>query len=233
MILHPVRGIGDDFKLLGLLLDCKLHMDGAITDILKRARPKLHTLMRSRPYYNDVDMVLQFKTHILGIIESNIGGIYHATNTVLAPLDRLATSFVHALNMEMEEAFMNYNLAPSALRRDIAMLGFLHKCNLPNVHPHIRELFPPCRVGGSHNKQMWDIMTFENGTLFQNEMRRRSVFQLVHVYNALPQNVVSLSLVSEFQHELTQFARNKCNAGHADWQIFLSPRHFRGSLTLV
>ena len=80
---------------------------------------------------------------------------------------------------------------------------------------------------------MWDIITFENDTLFQNEMRRRSVFQLVHVYNALPQNVVALSLVSEFQHELTQFVRNKCNAGHADWQTFLSPRHFRGSLTLV
>ena len=80
---------------------------------------------------------------------------------------------------------------------------------------------------------MWDIMTFENGTLFQNEMRRRSVFQFVHFYNALSQNVVALSLVTEFQHELTQFARNKCNAGHADWQFFLSPRHFRESLTLV
>ena len=34
----------------------------AIMDILKRARPKFQTLMRSRPYYNDVDMVLQIKS---------------------------------------------------------------------------------------------------------------------------------------------------------------------------
>ena len=88
-------------------------------------------------------MVVQFKGHIFGIVESNIGGIYHATQTVLAPLDRLATSFVHALNIEVDVAFLQFNLAPLALRRDIAMLGFLHKCNLPHAHPHIRELFPP------------------------------------------------------------------------------------------
>ena len=62
-------------------------------------------LMRSRPYYSDNDMMLQFKTHILGILESNIGGIYHATQTVLAPLDMAVTTFVHALNIEVDIAF--------------------------------------------------------------------------------------------------------------------------------
>jgi hypothetical protein len=117
-------------------------MDEAVDAIIQRARPKCKALLRTRSFYNTVDMILQFKTHILGILESNVGGIYHATSTVLAPLDRIATRFVHELNLEVDFAFLHFNLAPLSLRRDIAMLGFLHKTNLPRGHPHIQDFFP-------------------------------------------------------------------------------------------
>ena len=97
VIVHPTSGVGEDFKLLGLVFDHKLRMDSGVEAILKRARPKSQMLLRSRPYYSDTDMMLQFKTHILGILESNIGGIYHATQTVLAPLDRVVTTFVSCI----------------------------------------------------------------------------------------------------------------------------------------
>ena len=104
-IVHPTRGEGDPFKLLGLVFDCKLRMDEAVGAIIQSARPKCKALLRTRAFYNTVDMILQFKTHILGILDSNIGGIYHATTTVLDPLDRIATRFVHELNLEVDFVF--------------------------------------------------------------------------------------------------------------------------------
>jgi len=234
VIVHPTRGVGEDFKLLGLVFDHKLRMDSGVDAILKTARPKCRMLMHSRPYYSNNDMIMQFKTHILGIVESNIGGIYHATQTVLAPLDRLATSFVHALNIEVDVAFLQFNLAPLALRRDIAMLGFLHKCNLPHAHPHIRELFPPMgrATRSTHSRAMWNILNFETGPTFHSEVLSRSIFHLTHVYNALPQHIANINDISQFQHALTHLARHKCIQHHANWQTFLSPRHFTGTLLI-
>ena len=103
--MHPTHGEGDAFKLLGLIFDFKLKMDEKIDAIIQRARHKCKALLRTRSLYNTVDTILQFKTHILGILESNIGGIYHATSTVLAPLDRIATRFVHELNLEVDFVF--------------------------------------------------------------------------------------------------------------------------------
>ena len=206
---HPTRGVGNDFKILGLVFDCKLHMEAAIAAILAKARPKCRALMRTKPFYNTADMILQFKTHISGILESNIGGIYHATATVLAPLDRVATTFAHFLNLDIDYAFLHFNLAPLGLRRDIAMLGFLHKCNLPHAHPHIRDLFPARpATSRTHSKQMWDIMGFQTQRTFHNEIYRRSIFHVVHVYNALPRRVVDCSTVSALQHELSQITRH-------------------------
>ena len=234
-VLHPLNGHGDTFKLLGLMIDVRLNMQEAIQAILKKARPKLQALMRTRAYYNYVDMFLQYKTHVLGLLESNIGGIYHATNTALAPLDRLQTTFVHNFNMNVKEAFVNMNLAPLCLRRDIAMLGFLHKCNLPHAHPDVLQLFPRMRTtgGGIHTKQLWDIMTLDRECQFQPELRRRSLFRLVHVYNALPQRVVDCGTVHDFQHDLTEMARHKLRQEHEDWQTFLSPRTFDDSRGIV
>lgn len=137
--------------------------------------------------------------------------------------------------MNVQEAFVNLNLAPLCLRRDVAMLGFLHKCNLPHAHADVLKLFP--RMGsagaGFHSKQLWDIMTLDRGCTFQPELRRRSLFRLVHVYNALPQSVVNCTTVHEFQHELTEMARHKLRQEHDDWQTFLSPRTFDDSRGIV
>ena len=88
----------------------------------------MRALLRTRGQYSIEDMFLQFKTHISGILESNIGGIYHATNTALAPhklIDRLQSAFADNFNMNDATAFQRYNLAPLCFRRDVAMLGFL------------------------------------------------------------------------------------------------------------
>ena len=168
---------------------------------------------------------MQFKTHVLGILEANIGGIYHASQHALGPLDRIPTTFVHALNLEVEEAFLKFNLAPLALRRDIAMLGFLHKLNLPDSHADIRALFPykPCISGDGHNKQFWQLPIMQRN-MQHPELLRRSIFNLVPVYNKLPQHVIDQSSVHDFQKKLTAAARYKCMNHHTDWNTFLSAR---------
>jgi len=228
VILHPSLGEGDVFRLLGLMVDNQLRMQAAVDALLKKARPKLQALMRTRAFYDLDNMVLQYKTHVLGIVESVTAGIYHAGSSILAPLDRVQTTFVHNFNLDVIDAFMNHNLAPLSLRRDIAMLGFLHKCILPGAHPEMEKLFP--RQGNGNDgapRRLWNILTFSRRT-FHPDLARRSLFGLTYVYNALPEHIVSLNTVQEFQHELTDLARRKIRHGHGDWETFLSPRSFNG-----
>ena len=228
VIMHPRNGWGDSFKMLGLKIDIRLCMEEAISAILQKTRPKMRALLRTRGQYSIEDMFLQFKTHILGILESNIGGIYHATNTALAPLDRLQSAFANNFNMNDATAFQRFNLAPLCLRRDVAMLGFLHKCNLPGAHSDVLLLFArrASRSSTGHNKQLWNIMNTHSECTFQPELARRSVFQLVHVYNSLPQSIVNCNSVSDFQHELTAVARHKLSLHHENWHTFLAARTF-------
>ena len=228
VVLHPTRGQGETFRLLGLMVDNALRMDTAVDTMLAKARPKCQALLRARSYYHTRDVILQFKTHVLGILECNTGGIYHATSTVLAPLDRLFRTFVHALNLDIDQVFLEFNLAPLGLRRDIAMLGFLHKCNLPGAHEHILELFPrsPHRPRGHHDKQLGSVLTSFAGQIFQVEMWKRSVLYLVHVYNALPQRIVDAPSVCRFQTLLTEVARKLARQRRLGWQTFLSAREW-------
>ena len=234
VILHPRYGVGATFKLLGLMVDTRLSMEEAVHAILQKARPKMRALLRTRGHYNVKDMFMQYKTHILVLLEANTGGIYHATDTTLGALDRFQRAFVNNFNMSEECAFHNFNLAPLCLRRDIAMLGFLHKRNLPDAHDDMIVLFPPRRgrPNGGHDKQMWNILTMQSENTFQTELARRSIFSLVHVYNAVPQRIVNCSSVSDFQRDLTNVARIKLDLQHANWHTFLSPRHFVSSQLL-
>jgi len=234
VVLHPRNGYGETFRLLGLMVDNGLTMEEAVAKLLKQARPKLQALMRTRAYFGINDMMLQYKTHVLGIVESVTGGIYHATTTTLAPLDRLQTTFVHNFNLSVEDAFLHFNLAPLSLRRDIAMLGFIHKSNLPDAHEDMLHLFPhmPFTHSACHDKQLWNLISITAGCTFYPEMAKRSLFQLVYVYNALPQHVVDNVEISLFQQALTDISRMKLTQDHSDWHTFLSPRSFDGTLNL-
>ena len=74
--------------------------------------------------------------------EADIGAIYHATQTVLEPLDRSLDHFLRDLQVDARSAFLEQNMAPLGMRRDIAMLGFLHKHMLGDTHGDICSLLP-------------------------------------------------------------------------------------------
>ena len=210
IIIHPQDGQGDNFKLLGCLIDVALTMNAEIDYLVSRAKPKIHALLRTRGIYSVKDMILQYKTHIWGITEHPNGCIVHATDTVLKRLDHLQTSFLSKLEIDESHAFLEYNFAPSALRRDIAVLGLLHKRVLVLAHPSFEELLPFLPADRrTHHDKMLDSRLSDCTKRYP--LWSRSIFGKVSVYNLLPNYVVHLPSVSEFQNVLTIIVKQRCH----------------------
>ena len=99
-------------------------------------------------------------------------------------------------------AFLHYNFAPSILRRDIGILGFLHKRILGLCHPAIVKFLPRVRDNW-HTKQ---LDTHQGRCISRNPLYERSLFNSIGICNRLPQYVVNTTSVKAFQKELTQMA---------------------------
>lgn len=198
--------------------------------MIKKINPKLKALLRTKPYYRISDLILQFKTHILPLLESNTPAIYHACTSILAPLDRIFNTFLSEIDITAERAFLEFNLAPPTLRRDIAMLAVLQRISLNKIHPLFKSILPSAptdrdqyifrRQGVRHNKQFLDrCIGNANGAL------KRSIFGLAAVYNHLPPYIVEMDEIKYFQQSLTEIARTSCRAAKKDWTLLFSPRH--------
>jgi hypothetical protein len=230
-VIHHKEGEGPDFRLLGPVFDPKLLMHTAIKKVANRARPKMIALLKTKRFYTTKEMIIQFKTHLLCVLESCSAAIYHASESVLDPLNRVVNHFLRDINVDPASAFLVFNLAPLGLRRDIGILGLLHKCTLGLAHPWLLELFPPCQYhmpantrysGGRHDRQ---ILERCKGNFL--EITRNSLFGLVRVYSFLPLKAVRCTTVKQFQRTLTDMAKQRCADGCEDWQTRFSPRVIR------
>ena len=76
-----------------------------------------------------------YKARVLGYVEYRTAAVYRATDTVLAPLNRLQENFLRQLGITPLEALMEFNLALLATRRDVAMLGLVHRAALRQGPP--------------------------------------------------------------------------------------------------
>ena len=219
--MHPTYGKGDNFKLLGTWIDVKLHMEAAVDAILATARPKVNALLRTRGLYDLSNMFMQYKTHVWGLAEYHNGCILHASWTTLSKLDRLQRHFVHELLLTEESAFIDYNFAPPSLRRQIGILGFIHKRVLGGCHIAIAQLLPWAQHHGIwHTKQ---IDCHNSQCICRHNLFNRSLFGVAQIYNRLPQQLVDIASVKHFQAALTNIAKRHCSLGHADWKsIFAS-----------
>ena len=229
-VLHPRHGEGENFKLLGCIFDVNLNMDSCVAKILSVARPKIRNLLRSRPYFTEQDLILQFKTHIWSFVEYFTPCIYHCGVTLLDRIDALQISFLRALDICEEEAFLDHNVAPLNTRRDVAILGFLHKCNLGHAHPSLRQLFyrdPLPRTRDNrifpllHDRRMFDEHFFDH----MPSLYHKSIFSQIRIYNLLAPAIVNVPSVHEFQSSLMRIVRRKLRAGDRDWKYALLARH--------
>ena len=120
--------------------------------MMKKARPKVTAILRTRHIYNDVDLINQYKTHVLPLLGFSSGAIFHAAKTHLWELKNIQKHFLNQIGMTHKTAFLDHNLAPRNLRRDIAVLGLLHKNTIGEAHPAFNVLFPHGDGGTNQRK---------------------------------------------------------------------------------
>ena len=163
----------------------------------------------------------------MSFIEYRTPGIYHASTTVLAPLDRILDRFLGDLHITALEVLLNFNLAPLSCRRDIAMLGLIHRTVLGLGPSQFRRWFkrdyhPPRMTGRFSQNTIRRLEERQDLTIL--DVGRRSVFGLIRVYNMLPNSVVQASSVKEFQRLLTMMMKILISQEYRRWDVLLSPR---------
>ena len=145
-------------------------------------------------------------------------------------IDRVQVRFLREIGISELTALQDYRLAPLPSRRDIGMLGVLHKINLNTAVPQLQTLFP---IVGSvvepagrqrlrhwrrlHSKQLATPVDFSS-----SDVLKRSLFGLVHCYNGLPQKVVDARSVKAFQQQLQSGLLKYAELGAEDWHFLYS-----------
>jgi len=130
---------GGDFKMLGVSFDVELSMAEAVEEIVIAASWKLRTLVRTRRFYTDADLIILYKAHLLSFIEYRTPALYHATRTVLNRLDDVQRHFLKDVGVDEVSALIEFHLAPLAVRRDVAMLGVIHRTVLGKGPPQFSD----------------------------------------------------------------------------------------------
>ena len=189
-------------------------MASAVDEVVIAARWKLRTLIKTKRYYNDAELVLLYKAHLLSFIEYRTPAVYHATREFLERLDRIQSNFLHDVGINEVTALMAFNLAPLATRRDIAILGVIHRTVIGKGPKHFKNHF---RVG--QDRRVHDPRVKDRGQLIT-----RSALGLVAVYNLLPRGITSAENVKDFQTRLQTELKLRAEAGTLDWPKTYSPR---------
>ena len=104
------------------------------------------------------------------------------------------------MGINKEVALAHCTLAPLAVKRDIAMLGIIHRTVLGKGPLEFKQFFAldasggPARGGRRHSKHLVDPCSLRSP-----EYVVRSALGAVRVYNLLPESVVSATRVNSFQ----------------------------------
>ena len=185
---------GGNFRLLGVPFDTELSMASAVSEIVFSAGWKMRTLLRTRRFYTDADLVVLYKAHLLSYLEYRTPAIYHATRTILKRLDSVQARFLRDIGVDDITALITFHLAPLSARRDIAMLGVIHRTILGKGPDQFKEFF---RRDPAHAVKLIDPRQVSRAPL-----TKRSALGLVAIYNMLPHNVVGIQTVPAFQKGL-------------------------------
>ena len=139
--------------------------------------------------------------------------------------------FLRKLGFSAVAALNDYRLAPLESRRDMAMLGALHKITLGIAPAQLMALFPPipAPVTGTaartldrqrlrHWRPPHDCQLHTDAHFQSSDVLLRSLFGLVKCYNRLPQQVIAAKSVEEFQRLLQNGLRKGASSGLTEWQ---------------
>ena len=190
-------------------------MAAAISELVSAAGWKLRTLLRTRRFYTDAALVILYKAHLLNFLEYGTPAIYHATRTVLRRLDALQSGFLKDIGINEVTALVNVRLAPLSTRRDIAMLGLIHRTTMGKGPQQFQFFFRKTSDGRS---------LIDPRRESASPMIKRSALGLVAVYNMLPPRLLAEKSVSAFQKRLQEYVIMFAASGYPRWPEVLSPR---------
>jgi len=217
VIIHPRAALGDDFKMLGTVFDCRLRMQVCIEGVLAKARPKMRAILRLRHLVSIAQLIVQYKTHVWGFSEYSNGAVILASPSQTRRLDKMQRWFLRELGITDTEAFVTHNFAPPGLRRSIGMLGFLHKRVLHICHPAMYQALPMLQEGTPrwHSKSLHSFLDEVRG---HHALYFRSLYGYIHIYNRLSQGIVDISSVSAFQAKLAHMIKHRAASGVPTWR---------------
>jgi hypothetical protein len=206
---------GNSFKMLGVIFDTSLSMADAIEELVSAASWKLRTLIRTRRFYTHADLVILYKAHLLSFIEYRTPAIYHATRVLIRRVDTIQRRFLNDVGVDEVKALVDFHLAPLSTRRDIAMLGLIHRTALGKGPPQFQEHFRK----HAHALTLHDPCTGSRSPLI-----KRSALGLVAIYNLLPHSFRAVRSVPAFQKSLQEMVTQYATSGHPQWSEVFSPR---------
>ena len=158
---------------------------------------------------------LIFGAHLLSFIEYRTPAIYHATRVLIRRVDAIQRRFLNDVGVEEVKALVDFHLAPLSTRRDIAMLGLIHRTALGNGPPQFQEHFRK----HDHALTLHDPCTGSRSPLI-----KRSELGLVAIYNLLPHSFRAMRSVPAFQKSLQDMVTQYATSGHPQWSEVFSPR---------
>ena len=189
---------------------------------------RLRSILRTRRHFCANELMQLYKSLVLSYVESYTPAIYHAAPSTLFRIDRIQDRLLERLGISISDALFRFSLAPLASRRDMALLGLLHKVAHGTAPLEVCRLFPaaprrlpapyPLRVGFhltrfSHKRQL--ATTCERNS---TERFKRSIYNLVHVWNALPESASEIVSTKDFQHRI-QLALKRNSSSSSSWPI--------------
>ena len=130
VIIYPRLGEGDPFKILDCLFDVNFIMKLAVDKILCAVRPKIQVMLRVSHLYTQKGMIQRFEIHIWEYIQYAHGCILHASDILWSKFENLQQRFFTIFQYIGRNSFLEFGFVPIFLRRDIGILGFIHKRDL-------------------------------------------------------------------------------------------------------
>ena len=218
---------GRNFKSLGLNFDCRLTMQDAISGLTSEMRWRVRSILRTQRYNTIANMVHLYTAKVLSYCECRTAVIYHACTSLLQHVDRVRGGFLEEINIDAVTALSVFNLAPLSLRRDIAMLGLIHRTTLGQGPPHFQQLFfredtankQSVRTSGHEHK----LHEYSDDT--QLDIVKRSALGLCSIHNLLPEDIVQAKSVKTFQGLQQVFAKKCASNGFPERHHLFSIRH--------
>ena len=161
-------------------------------------------------YHTVAGILNLYKANVFSHAECRTAAIYLSCVSSLKVVDKIQREFLNEFGVDEFTAFMSFNLAPLSLRRDIAMLGLIHRTVLGEGPVHFQRFFyvtsSTTRRSERHRRHNRQLYEYRHGKYL--DIVGRSALGAASVYNLLPQEIVDAENVKLFQRSLQDLARH-------------------------